>query len=91
MPRRREIQKRPVHPDPKYGDKLVTSFVNAMMRALRFIQTFVKRVESSFKIPPERVLETSKYLTIAVSPKLYSQTQHHPRAAQPGFAGRTLR
>ena len=32
MPRRREIQKRPVHPDPKYGDKLVTSFVNAMMR-----------------------------------------------------------
>ncbi len=32
MPRRREIQKRPVLPDPKFKDKTVTSFINAMMR-----------------------------------------------------------
>lgn len=32
MPRRREVPKRPIVPDPKYGDKLLTQFVNAMMR-----------------------------------------------------------
>ncbi len=32
MPRRREVPKRPIIPDPKYHDKLVTQFVNAMMR-----------------------------------------------------------
>ena len=32
MPRRREVQKRPIIPDPKYGEKIITSFVNAMMK-----------------------------------------------------------
>ena len=32
MPRRREVPKRPIIPDPKFHDKLVTQFVNAMMR-----------------------------------------------------------
>lgn len=32
MPRRREIAKRLVLPDPKYGDQLVASFINSMMR-----------------------------------------------------------
>ena len=32
MPRRREVPKRPIIPDPKYHDKMVTQFVNAMMR-----------------------------------------------------------
>lgn len=32
MSRRREIQKRDVLPDPVYGDKLVTKFMNCMMR-----------------------------------------------------------
>jgi small subunit ribosomal protein S7 len=32
MPRRREVAKRPIIPDPKYHDKLVTTFVNAMMK-----------------------------------------------------------
>ena len=31
MPRRREVPKRPILPDPKYKDELVTQFVNAMM------------------------------------------------------------
>ncbi len=31
MPRRREVPKRPVMPDPKYGDKLVTKFMNVIM------------------------------------------------------------
>ena len=31
MPRRREVPKRPIIPDPKYRDKLVSKFINAMM------------------------------------------------------------
>jgi small subunit ribosomal protein S7 len=31
MPRRREVVKREVLPDPKYGDKLVTKFINNLM------------------------------------------------------------
>ncbi len=32
MPRRREVAKRPVNPDPKYGEKSLTRFVNILMR-----------------------------------------------------------
>ena len=32
MPRRREIQKRQPLPDPKYKDRVVASFINAMMK-----------------------------------------------------------
>ena len=31
MPRRREVPKRKVNPDPKYGDRLVTKLVNVVM------------------------------------------------------------
>jgi small subunit ribosomal protein S7 len=31
MPRRREVPKRPVMDDPKYGDQLVTKFMNIVM------------------------------------------------------------
>lgn len=31
MPRRREVPKRKVQPDPKYGDRLVAKFVNCLM------------------------------------------------------------
>lgn len=32
MPRRREVPKRPVMPDPKYSDQLVTKFMNVVMQ-----------------------------------------------------------
>jgi small subunit ribosomal protein S7 len=32
MPRRREVPKRKVVPDPKYGDALVTKFMNVVMK-----------------------------------------------------------
>lgn len=32
MPRRREVAKRLINPDPKFNDKLLTQFVNSMMR-----------------------------------------------------------
>lgn len=31
MPRRREIPKRKINPDPKYGDRLLAKFVNCLM------------------------------------------------------------
>lgn len=32
MPRRREVPKRPILPDPKFHEELVTMFINCMMR-----------------------------------------------------------
>ena len=32
MPRRREVPKREILPDPKYGNKLVAKFINNIMR-----------------------------------------------------------
>jgi small subunit ribosomal protein S7 len=32
MPRRREVQKRKILPDPKFQDRLVTKFINNLMR-----------------------------------------------------------
>jgi len=32
MPRRREVQKRDIHPDPKYNSALIAKFVNGIMR-----------------------------------------------------------
>lgn len=32
MPRRREVPKRPVLPDPRYGEPLITKFTNCLMR-----------------------------------------------------------
>lgn len=31
MPRRRDVPKRVIHPDPKFGDRLVSKFVNVVM------------------------------------------------------------
>ena len=32
MPRRREVSKRDINPDPKYGSKMVTRFINNLLR-----------------------------------------------------------
>jgi small subunit ribosomal protein S7 len=32
MPRRREVEKRVIQPDPKFNDRLVTKFINTVMR-----------------------------------------------------------
>jgi small subunit ribosomal protein S7 len=31
MPRRREVEKRPIQPDPKFGDRMVGRFMNVIM------------------------------------------------------------
>ncbi len=63
MPRRREVPKRSVAPDPKYGSVLVTKFVNGLMRkgkkslARRIFYEALEIVEQRTKENPLQVFE----------------------------------
>ena len=48
MPRKREVKKREILPDPKYHDTLITKFINGIMR-----QVFVFTGESEAGAPRE--------------------------------------
>ncbi|HAN31051.1 MAG TPA: 30S ribosomal protein S7 [Myxococcales bacterium] len=62
MPRRRQVPKRPVLPDPKFGDKLVTKFTNCLMMdgkkstAERLMYEALDKVEARAKEDPVKVL-----------------------------------
>ncbi len=62
MPRRRQVPKRPVLPDPKYGDRLVTKFTNCLMQdgkkstAEKLMYEALSKVESRAKEDPVKVL-----------------------------------
>jgi small subunit ribosomal protein S7 len=51
MPRRRQVPKRPVDKDPRYGDPMITKFTNCVMRdgkrsvAEKIVYTALERVE----------------------------------------------
>ncbi len=63
MPRRREVQKRRIIPDPKFGDKLVAKFINGLMRggkkstAFRVVYDALDIIEERAKKPPLDVFE----------------------------------
>jgi small subunit ribosomal protein S7 len=63
MPRRREVPKREVLPDPKYGSKTVAKFVNQLMRdgkkstAERIIYGAFDRIRDSRNEDPLEVFE----------------------------------
>jgi small subunit ribosomal protein S7 len=63
MPRRREIEKRKILPDPKFQDRLVAKFVNDLMRmgkkstAERIIYGALDQVESKLKDDPLKVFK----------------------------------
>ncbi|MCB9528182.1 MAG: 30S ribosomal protein S7 [Myxococcales bacterium] len=53
MPRRREVPKRKIQPDPKYGDRLVAKFVNCLM--LRGKKSVAEQIMySAFEITERR-------------------------------------
>ncbi|MEZ4322403.1 MAG: 30S ribosomal protein S7 [Myxococcota bacterium] len=56
MPRRREVPKRPTLPDPRYGDTLVTKFMNCLMADGKK-NVAEKIVYGSFEIILERTRE----------------------------------
>ena len=63
MPRRREVPKRKVLPDPKYGDRTVAKFVNALMMrgkksiAEKILYTAFDLVERRSKEDPLRLFK----------------------------------
>ncbi|MEY3013846.1 MAG: hypothetical protein RIT45_2581 [Pseudomonadota bacterium] len=63
MPRRRQVPKRPVSPDPRYGEQIVTKFTNCLMKdgkkstAERIFYDALERVENRAKEDPIRVLK----------------------------------
>lgn len=56
MPRRREVPKRQVLPDPKFGDQLITKFMNCLMRDGKK-STAEAIVYGSFEVIQERTRE----------------------------------
>ncbi|MCS4506021.1 30S ribosomal protein S7 [Arhodomonas aquaeolei] len=65
MPRRREVPKRKVLPDPKFGSEMLTRFVNFIMRdgkrsvAERIVYGALDRVTAKGHEDPMEVLETA--------------------------------
>ena len=63
MPRRREVPERPIIPDSKYNNKLVSKFIKAIMRdgkkstAESIIYTAFDTIESRVKEPPLKIFE----------------------------------
>ena len=56
MPRRREVQKRKILPDPKYGDRIVAKFINDLMREGK--KSTAERIcYGAFKVIEERAKE----------------------------------
>src|SRR5690625_745595 len=65
MPRRREVPKRKVLPDPKYGSEMLTKFMNMMMQdgkksvAERIMYGALSRIEEKKAGEPLEVLEAA--------------------------------
>lgn len=65
MPRRREVPKRKVLPDPKFGSELLTKFVNMLMRdgkrsvAEKIVYGALDRIEERGVEEPMTVLESA--------------------------------
>ena len=65
MPRRREVPKRPVTPDPKYRDSLVAKFANCLMYdgkksvAEAVLYNALEKVESRGKDDPLKLFRTA--------------------------------
>ncbi|MBW2258915.1 MAG: 30S ribosomal protein S7 [Deltaproteobacteria bacterium] len=63
MPRKREVSKRPMMPDPKYKSKLVSKFINCMMVdgkksvAESILYDALEIIETKIKEPPLKVFE----------------------------------
>ena len=65
MPRRREVPKRVILPDPKHGSELLAKFTNMLMRdgkksiAEKIIYGALDTIESRSRREPVEVLETA--------------------------------
>ncbi|MBW2020481.1 MAG: 30S ribosomal protein S7 [Deltaproteobacteria bacterium] len=88
MPRKREVQKRPILPDPKYKSKLVAKFINSLMKdgkksvAESILYDALGIIEKRAKEPPlkvfERAMENAKPLIEVKSRRVGGSTYQVP-------------
>src|SRR5256885_11085806 len=90
MPRRREVAKRRILPDPKFQDRLLAKFINDMMRkgekavAERVAYRALDLVQQRTNDDP---LKTFKKALDNVKPVLEVKSRRGGRAARPGPGG----
>ncbi len=93
MPRRREVSKREITPDPKYGSKLVARFINNLLRkgkkstAERIFYGAVDIIAERTKDDPlkifEKALENAKPLVEVKSRRVGGSTYQVPVEIRP--------
>jgi small subunit ribosomal protein S7 len=70
MPRRREVEKRNIDPDPKYNDRLVSKLINVVMSsgkkavAEQIVYGAFEIIEQRNKEEPIKVFKRAKALTL---------------------------
>ena len=93
MPRRREVSKRDINPDPKYGSKMVTRFINNLLRkgkkatAERIFYGAIDIIADRTKEDPlkvfEKALEQAKPLVEVKSRRVGGSTYQVPVEIRP--------
>jgi len=93
MPRRREVSKREITPDPKYGSKLVARFINNLLRkgkkstAERIFYGAIDIIADKTKEDPlkifEKALEQAKPLVEVKSRRVGGSTYQVPVEIRP--------
>lgn len=93
MPRRREVSKREITPDPKYGNKMVTRFINNLLRkgkkstAERIFYGAIDIIAGKTKEDPlkvfEKALEQAKPLVEVKSRRVGGSTYQVPVEIRP--------
>ncbi|MGL4209899.1 MAG: 30S ribosomal protein S7 [Candidatus Adiutrix sp.] len=93
MPRRREVSKREITPDPKYGNKMVTRFINSLLRkgkkstAERIFYGAIEIIAGKTKDDPlkifEKALEQVKPLVEVKSRRVGGSTYQVPVEIRP--------
>ncbi|MDR1046043.1 MAG: 30S ribosomal protein S7 [Candidatus Adiutrix sp.] len=93
MPRRREVSKREITPDPKYGSKMVTRFINNLLRkgkkstAERIFYGAIDIIADRTKEDPlkifEKALEQAKPMVEVKSRRVGGSTYQVPVEIRP--------
>ncbi len=93
MPRRREVPQRVIMPDPKYGNRLVSKFVRAVMKdgkkstAEKILYQAFNIIESKTKEPPvkifEKAVENVKPIIEVKSRRVGGSTYQIPQEVRP--------
>jgi small subunit ribosomal protein S7 len=93
MPRRREVPKREIMPDPKYGNKLVSKFITSLMldgkksTAALILYKALDIIEEKTKEPPvkifEQALENIKPIIEVKSRRVGGSTYQIPQEIRP--------